>query len=79
MEACLLLSHQHWSRVFSVESDDVEYIINLLLEEETPRTIEELAYRVVSYRLEREARLLREKYKDTAVYNPRHHGRWGRN
>ncbi|MDX2078317.1 MAG: hypothetical protein SFZ02_17925 [bacterium] len=65
-----MLSHQHWSRNFSVEPDDTDTIINLLLEEETPMTSQELARRVVAYRLEKEAALLQEKYKDTAVYNP---------
>jgi hypothetical protein len=47
MEALYLLSHQHWSRTFSVESDDLDTLVNLLLEEETPMTSQELARRVV--------------------------------
>ncbi|MCU0482335.1 MAG: hypothetical protein MUE54_14165, partial [Anaerolineae bacterium] len=65
-----LLSHQHWSRTFSVEPDDIDTIINLLLEQETPMTIQELARYVISYRLEKASAILQEKYKDTAVYNP---------
>lgn len=65
-----MLSHQHWSRVFSVDPDEIDYLINLLLEEETPMTSHELAVRLVSARLEKEKTILQEKYKDTAVYNP---------
>jgi len=65
-----LLSHQHWSRTFSVEPDDIDTIINLLLEQETPMTIQELARYVISYRLDKASAILQEKYKDTAVYNP---------
>lgn len=65
-----MLSHQHWSRTFSVEPDDIDTIINLLLEQETPMTIQELARYVISYRLDKASAILQEKYKDTAVYNP---------
>lgn len=65
-----MLSHQHWSRTFSVESDDLDTLVNLLLEEETPMASQELARRVVTYRLEKETVLLQEKYRDTAVYTP---------
>lgn len=65
-----MLSHQHWSRAFRVDPDEIDYIINLLLEEETPMTSRELALRVVTSRIEKEQAILQEKYKDTAVYNP---------
>ena len=60
----------HWARSFAVAHDDIEYLMGLLLERETPLTVEDLAYALIERRLQQEAAALREKYKDVQVYNP---------
>ena len=66
-----MLSGQHWARTFSIQSHDVEHIMNRLLETETPTSSAKLAQVIIEYRLKREKAQLEEKYKDTSVYIPR--------
>lgn len=60
----------HWARNFAVAHDDIDYLMGLLLERETPLTVDDLAYALIEQRLQQEAAALREKYKDVQVYNP---------
>jgi hypothetical protein len=61
---------QHWARNFTVNDDDIDYLVGLLLEGETPLAIDALAKALVARRLEEEAALLSEQYKDVVIYNP---------
>jgi hypothetical protein len=65
-----LLPIHHWAHNFTVEPDDIDYLVNLLLEEETPLTSQQLALVLVENRLEREKAVLEERYRDVLMYNP---------
>ncbi|HVU13072.1 MAG TPA: hypothetical protein VHD90_17460, partial [Phototrophicaceae bacterium] len=62
-------SHQ-WARDFFVTNEDVEYLTGLLLERETPLSIDELAHALIDQRLETEKAALQERYKDVHLYKP---------
>ena len=61
---------QHWARSFSVTDDDIEHIVNLLLDKETPLSSYQLAHILVEHRLNEEVAALEAEYKDAVVYNP---------
>ncbi len=65
----MLPSHQ-WARDFFVTNEDVEYLTGLLLERETPLSIDELARALIDQRLETEKAALQERYKDVHLYKP---------
>jgi hypothetical protein len=65
-----LLPSHHWARNFKVEADDIEYLVNLLLEKETPLSSDSLATALIENRLNREDEALQERFKDTSPYNP---------
>lgn len=60
----------HWARNFSVDDDDVDYLVNHLLELERPLTTEALALTLINRRLEVEQADLAARYRDTKVYDP---------
>ena len=60
----------HWARDFAVTDDDVEYLTGLLLERETPLSIDELARALIDQRLENERAALQERYKNVHLYQP---------
>lgn len=59
-----------WARNFSVSTDDIDYITNLLLERETPLNSQEIALALIERKLEAEAEALQERYQDAQVYDP---------
>jgi hypothetical protein len=61
-----------WARSFSVEKSDIDDLTNLLLEKETPLSTEALARELIEKRLNHEASILKERFKDTQLYNPAH-------
>ncbi|GAB5490245.1 MAG: hypothetical protein Phog2KO_04600 [Phototrophicaceae bacterium] len=61
---------KRWARNFKVNQEDIDYLMNLLLEEETPMTTRQLARVIVDTRLEAEQAAIEEQYKNTKVYNP---------
>ncbi len=61
---------KRWTRDFAVSDEDVEFLINTLLEKETPMTTVELSLLLIEKRLEQERETLEAKYKDTRVYVP---------
>jgi hypothetical protein len=61
-----------WARSFTVTEDDIDYLMNLLLERETPMTTRELAKILVEKRLTQEKNALEERYQGTKIYNPSH-------
>jgi hypothetical protein len=66
-----------WARNFGVEKGDLDYLTNLLLEKETPLSTEALARELVEKHLTREAADIKERFKDTELYNPSHSYRVG--
>ncbi|MCA9913797.1 MAG: hypothetical protein KC496_10635, partial [Anaerolineae bacterium] len=61
---------KRWTRDFTVSEEDVEYLINTLLEKETPMTTPELSLLLIEQRLQAERQALEEKYKDSRIYIP---------
>lgn len=59
-----------WARNFKVTTDDIDYIMNLLLEQETPMTTRQLAKVLVGQRLEEEQETIEEQYRNTKAYSP---------
>jgi hypothetical protein len=65
-------SSQYWEDNFAIEDADLEHLYNLLLEDETPLTIDELTLHLVRRRVEREE-LARQRlmFKGGTLYLPR--------
>ena len=62
----------YWEENFSIEDADLEHLYNLLLEDETPLTIEELVLALIRRRAEREELALqRQMYRGGTVYLPK--------
>lgn len=59
-----------WTRSFPLSEDDVDSLVNLLLERETPMTTEQLALILMEQRLQAESDALAARYRDTQLYNP---------
>lgn len=66
------MQSHHWTRNFTVDRDDLEYLTSLLLEKEQPLSTETLAKALIEERLTQEVSQLREQYKDSRIYNPSH-------
>ena len=64
-------SPDYWTEKFSVQPDDLDYLLNLFLEDELPRSADELALEVVRYRCQREAAALSRELVKGSLYQPR--------
>ena len=64
-------SPDYWTQKFTVQTDDLDYLINLFLEDELPRTAEELALEVVRYRCQREEAALSRELIKGSLYQPK--------
>lgn len=72
-----LLEEGYWE-TFTIESDDLEFIYNHLLELETPLTSLELVEAIVTSRIQRERELAeRKRSGDGSVYLPKEHYKAG--
>jgi hypothetical protein len=70
MEASNVQSIEQWAEKFVVDEEDVDFIVNLLLERETPLTIQEISRILVTQKLQTEAENLEAEYQDTKFYSP---------
>ncbi len=61
--------HQ-WASKLTITPDDVDELINLLLERESPMDSHELALALLERKLSAETEALRDRYADAAMYNP---------
>lgn len=61
---------RQWARSFAVSPEDVEYLQGLLLEHETPLTLEEIARLIIEKRLQDQQAALEEQYKGVTTYRP---------
>ncbi|MGC9400421.1 MAG: hypothetical protein ACP5HM_14970 [Anaerolineae bacterium] len=62
-------SEQYWEK-FSVLPADLEYLTNLLVEEEEPKTLEALARALIRYRNEQLVELAKETLSRGRIYRP---------
>lgn len=65
-----MVSSRQWVRNFSVEPEDVDYLLNILLEKETPLSSRELATLLVERKLAAEAQAFHEQYAGATLYDP---------
>ncbi|OGO49867.1 MAG: hypothetical protein A2W37_16400 [Chloroflexi bacterium RBG_16_63_12] len=61
----------YWRAAFTIEEGDLDYLYNLLLEEETPLTTDEMAQAIIRRRIEREAEAAKRREQGAAVYLPK--------
>lgn len=61
----------YWSEAFEIEDSDLDYLYNLLLEEETPLSTAEMALAIIERRVEREAQAARRREQGTTLYIPK--------
>jgi hypothetical protein len=61
----------YWGTNFVVEDADLDYLYNLLLEDETPLSGAEMAHAVVRRRVEREQQARKRREQGAAVYLPK--------
>ena len=61
----------YWRAAFTIEEGDLDYLYNLLLEEETPLTTDEMAQAIIRRRIEREAEADKRREQGAAVYLPK--------
>jgi hypothetical protein len=63
---------EYWGESFTLTNDDREFLLNLFLEDEQPRTTDELARRLIEYRVQREETSVRRKRQaQGTLYQPK--------
>lgn len=63
-------STDHYWDQFTVQSSDLDYLVNYLVESEQPHTLDELAYELTRYRHEQVTNLLKESLSQGRIYRP---------
>jgi len=61
----------YWGEAFEIEDSDLDYLYNLLLEEETPLSTAEMALAIIERRVEREAQAAKRREQGTTLYVPK--------
>jgi hypothetical protein len=61
----------YWGAAFVIEEADLDYLNNLLLEEETPLTTDEMALAIIRRRVAREAEAAQKRQQGAALYLPK--------
>lgn len=65
------MSHsQIWAGKLGITDDDLDYLTNLLLERETPLSLEELALALIKQRITTDTDGVRQRYANVKVYRP---------
>lgn len=59
-----------WTKNFAIGEDELDFLVNTMLERETPMTTRELARLLVETRLHKDQELLNARYKGTNIYRP---------
>ena len=63
---------EYWGSHFTLTGDDRELLLNLFVEDEQPRTTDELAQAIIRHRVEREEAVLRRKQQTQGtLYQPK--------
>jgi len=61
----------YWGAAFTIEAADLEFLYNLLLEEETPLTTAEMTQAIIRRRVEREAEASKQRAQGAVPYFPK--------
>jgi len=64
-------SEHYWTDHFEVTDEDIDFLFNVFLEEETPLTSRDLAVRLIQRRIHKEANTLRKLIKRGEIFLPR--------
>ncbi|MGB1288287.1 MAG: hypothetical protein ACPG7F_17260, partial [Aggregatilineales bacterium] len=64
-----MLAHKNFQQ-FNITTADIEYISNLMLEEEMPMSGKEIAKHLIERQINAEKAAFEARYEDTRVYNP---------
>ncbi len=67
----LTQTEAYWGAAFKIEETDLDYLNNLLLEEETPLTTDEMTLAIIRRRCEREAEAAKHRRQGAVVYLPK--------
>ncbi len=60
----------YWGEAFVIEEGDLDYLYNLLLEEETPLSTDEMALAIIERRTERETQAIKRREQGTTLFRP---------
>ena len=60
----------YWGDAFTIEEGDLDFIYNLLLEEETPLSTNEMALAIIERRTERETQAIKRREQGTTLFRP---------
>ncbi len=61
----------YWGTAFAIEESDLDFLYNLLLEEETPLSSREMALAIIERRVEREAQAAIRRERGTTLFLPK--------
>lgn len=64
-------SVSYWGTAFAVEESDLDYLYNLLLENESPLTTDEMVQSLIHRRCQRELQALHQRQQGAVVYMPK--------
>jgi len=64
-------SPDYWGPKFTVQPDDLDYLLNKFLDDELPRSIDELTLELMRYRCQREEAILSRELVKGSLYQPR--------
>lgn len=64
-------SESFWQKEFAVDTEDLEHLYNLFVEDESPRTIQELTLALIQGRCDREEATIRRELARGTVYQPK--------
>lgn len=62
---------EYWTINFEITTEDIEFLFNVFLEEETPLTLRDLSQRLVRFRYEQERSSLRKQIEQGTIFQPR--------
>lgn len=63
---------EYWGESFSLTADDREFLLNLFVEDEQPRSTDELARELIRFRIQREEAAVRRKQQaQGSLYQPK--------
>jgi hypothetical protein len=61
----------YWGEAFDIEESDLDYLYNLLLEEETPLSTGEMALAIIERRVDRETQAAKRREQGTTLFRPK--------
>ncbi len=64
-------SPEYWEKEFTITSEDIQYLSNLLVEDELPRSAEELARALILQRCREEDALIKRALAQGTLYRPK--------